>query len=139
MPWFWLVVMLICFVVEALTMSLTTVWFAVGALVMVFLSMLPLPLPVQLLLFVLLSCLLLIFTRPLAHKFLKIRKTATNSDSLIGSRCKLTKAITMEEKGAVRLKGLEWSVESEDSSPMDVGQECVVKEIQGNTLIVSRG
>ncbi len=137
MPWVWLAVMLICFVVEAFTMSLTTVWFAAGALVLVFVSMLPVPVPVQLLLFALISVLLLVFTRPIALRFLKIKRTATNSDALIGSRCTLLKAVTEQEKGAVRLKGMEWAVESEDGRPIGAGTDCVVKEIKGNTLIVT--
>lgn len=137
LPWFWLGVMILCSVVEALTMTLTTVWFAAAALVMIFVAMLPVPLPAQLLLFVLLSVLLLIFTRPFALKFLNIKKTATNSDSLIGTRCRLSTAVTPDEKGTVRLKGVEWSVATADGSLLEAGRDCVIKEIQGNTLIVS--
>ncbi len=137
MPWFWLGVMLLCFVVEAFTMTLTTIWFAIGALAMVFLSMLPLPLPVQFLLFALFSVLLFICTRPIALKFLRLKKTPTNSDSLIGKRCRLLKAVTADEKGAVKLNGVEWSVESEDAGPIEAGKDCVITEIKGNTLIVT--
>ncbi len=135
MPWIWLALVILFSVIEALTMTLTTVWFAASALVMVFVAMLHVPFPAQILLFVLFSAVLLFFTRPLALKFLK-KKTATNADSLIGSRCKLLTAVTQDEKGTVRLKGVEWSVASADGSPVEAGTECVIKEIKGNTLIV---
>ena len=137
LPWFWLALVVLFSVVEAFTMTLTTVWFATAALVMVFVAMLPVPVPVQLLLFALLSVLLLLFTRPFVLKFLNIKRTATNSDALIGTRCRLSKAVTPDEKGAVRLKGVEWSVSTADGSPLEAGKDCVIKEIQGNTLIVS--
>ena len=137
LPWFWLALVVLFSVVEAFTMMLTTVWFAAAALVMVFVAMLPVPIPVQLLLFALISVGLLVFTRPFALKFLNIKKTATNSDALIGKRCKLLTAITPDEKGTVRLKGVEWSAASTDGSPLEAGKDCIIQEIQGNTLIVS--
>lgn len=137
LPWFWLALVVLLSVVEALTMTLTTIWFAAAALVMVFVSMLPVPLPVQLLLFVLFSVLLLLFTRPFALRFLNMKKTATNSDALIGTRCRLSKAVTPDGKGTARLRGVEWSVATRDGSSLEAGKDCVIKEIQGNTLIVS--
>lgn len=137
LPWFWLALVVLFSVVEAFTMTLTTVWFAAAALVMVFVAMLPVPIPVQLLLFALISVCLLLFTRPFALRFLNIKKTATNSDALIGKRCKLLTAITPDGKGTVRLKGVEWSAASTDGSPLEAGKECIIQEIQGNTLIVS--
>lgn len=137
LPWFWLALVVLFSVVEALTMTLTTIWFAAASLIMIFVAMLPVPIPVQLLLFVLFSVLLLVFTRPFVLKFFNIKKTATNSDALIGKRCRLLSAVTPDEKGTVRLKGVEWSVASADGSPIEAGKNCVIKEIQGNTLIVS--
>ncbi|MBP5156647.1 MAG: NfeD family protein [Treponema sp.] len=137
LPWFWLALVVLFSVVEALTMTLMTVWFAAAALVMVFASMLPIPLVGQLVLFALLSALLLVFSRPLALKFLKLKKTATNSDSLVGRKCKILRPVTPDEKGTARLNGVEWSVASVDGSPLEAGKDCVVHEIKGNTLIVS--
>ena len=139
MPWFWLAVMLVCSLVEACTMTLTTLWFAIAALVMVFASMLPLPLAVQLLLFALMSVALLLFTRPFALKFLRLRRTATNSDALVGKRCTLAKAVPDGGKGSVRINGVVWAAASEDGSSIEEGKECIIKEIQGNTLIVAVG
>lgn len=136
LPWFWLALVVLCSVVEALSMTLTTVWFAVAAFLMVFVAMLSVPFPFQLLLFAIVSALLLIFTRPVALRFLK-KKTPTNSDSLIGRQCKLIRAVTRDEKGSIRLNGIEWAVATADGRSIDAGMDCVIQEIQGNTLIVS--
>ena len=42
MPWVWLVLTVVFILIEATTMSLTTIWFACAAFVMVFISLLPL-------------------------------------------------------------------------------------------------
>ena len=36
LPWFWLIVVVLCIVIESLSMALTTIWFACGAFAMIF-------------------------------------------------------------------------------------------------------
>lgn len=138
LPWFWLGVMILCLLVESFTLALTTIWFACGALVMIFVALLPLPFRWQLLLFLLLSCGLLFFTRPLALKHFKIPKVAMNSDSLVGKHLLLTTGVTAQEKGTAKVNGLVWSVASADGSPLEAGTECVVVSIEGATAVVKK-
>lgn len=72
LPWLWISITIICIVIETFTMSLTTIWFGISAFVMVFLAFTPMPFIVQLFIFVVISLILLIFTRPLLKK--KINK-----------------------------------------------------------------
>ena len=58
---FWLVLLILCIAVEALTMGLTTIWFAGGALVAILASLLQLPVFLQVILFFIVSLLLLFF------------------------------------------------------------------------------
>lgn len=118
--------------------TLTSIWFGCGAFVMIFLSFLPIPFRWQLLIFAVLSLLLLIFTRPLAVKKLRVKKTPTNSDSLIGKKVLVTEKITELEKGAVKVNGVIWSARSEDNSEIAKGSECRVSEIEGVTLVVKK-
>lgn len=65
----WLVILVALVVTELLTMGLTTVWFAGGALVATLASLLHLPVILQIILFLVVSALLLYFTRPVAVKY----------------------------------------------------------------------
>ena len=141
LPVFWLIVMGLCILVESLTMMLTTVWFACGALVMIFVSMTPLPFKWQLLLFVLISLALLIFPRPFFYEKLKLKRQATNADSLIGKTVLVTSDISELNKGAIRINGIEWTATAVDANEKPIavpkGTKVTVTDIQGATAIVT--
>ena len=140
LPWIWLLICILCIFLEAVTSSLTTVWFACGSFVMIFLSFIDFPPGWQIFIFILISFLLLIFTRPLVVKKLNVRKTATNSDRLIGRKCLVTQRITELQKGAVKIDGVEWSAEfsGEEKEEIPEGSEVIIEEIKGATLSVKR-
>ena len=138
LPWFWLAITILCVVIEVFTFTLTTIWFAFGACVLIFVSFAPIPFKWQLLLFLLISLLLLIFTRPFALKKLKIKKIPTNSDSLVGKKVLVTEKITEFQKGSVKLNGVVWSAKSEDGTVIEKGSECVVTSIEGATALVKK-
>ena len=136
LPWFWLALAVVFIVVEVLTFSLTTIWFAGGAFIMIFLSFAPIPFRWQLLIFAIASFALLAFTRPFAVKKLKVKSVALNSDSLVGKKVRVTEKITELEKGAVKVNGVVWSARSKSGAPIESGSECVVTAIEGATLVV---
>ncbi|MBQ6782183.1 MAG: NfeD family protein [Treponema sp.] len=139
LPWFWLGVTVLCIIIEGISLgTLTSIWFGCGAFVMIFLSFLPIPFRFQLLIFVVTSLVLLIFTRPFAVKKLKVKKTPTNSDSLIGKKVLVTEKITELQKGTVKVNGVIWSAKSEDNTPIEKGAECIVTAIEGVTLAVKK-
>ena len=140
LPWFWLGVAVFCILIEACTFALTTVWPALAAFVMIFVSVLPIPFRWQLLIFALASLALVIFTRPIAIKKLKVKIEPTNSDALVGKKVLVTKKITELEKGTVKINGVEWSATcaSEADFPIEKGEEVVVQSIQGATVSVAR-
>ena len=78
LPWIWLTLLIIFVVIEAFTMSLTTIWPAIASLPLIFIAKTGLPFKWQLLIFVLLTLVLVIFTRPFAVKKLKIGNNKTN-------------------------------------------------------------
>lgn len=136
LPWVWFAVTVLCAGFEALTLGLTTVWFALGALVMVFLSLLPIPPVVQVLLFLLISGALLAFTRPLAVRRLRVGKEKTNADSLIGERAQVTRKVT-EFDGEVKVHGLSWSARPDGKEELEPGTVCVIRRLEGVTLYVA--
>lgn len=138
LPWFWLCAMILFIVIEAVTFSLTTIWFAAGSLIMIFLSLLPISFRWQLLIFAALSLVMLFLTRPMLMKKLNsFRRNKTNVDALIGKEVQITKKITHFEKGEVKVSGVFWSAQNVDEQQeIDVGTICKIVAVQGNTLIV---
>jgi len=135
--WVWLALMIIFAVIEGFTMGLTTIWFALGALVMIFISFLPIPIVFQVMIFLVISTAFLIFTRPLAIKKFKTGKVKTNVDSLIGKNAIVTKKITEFEKGEIKLNGQIWSARTENGIVLDEGVKCTVMRIEGVQAIVN--
>lgn len=138
LPWVWVAVTIICIVVETLTMSLTTIWFAIGAFVMVFVAFTPLPFVAQLFIFVVISLLLLIFTRPIVQKKFNQKKIATNYERIIGQIALVTKKITATEKGTIKINGMEWTASVHEDIVLEEGSNCVIENIEGVTAYVKK-
>ncbi len=138
LSWFWLILAVILTLIEVLTFGLTTIWFALSAIVMIFLAFTPIPFAVQILIWLLLSSALLYFTRPYALKKLKIGKEKTNADRLIGKKAPVIKTITKFEKGEIKLNGLVWGAKAETEDTLEKGSECEVIRIEGATAIVKK-
>lgn len=138
--WIWLSVMVICVIIEAATLTLTSVWAAIAALVMIFVSKTGLPFKWQLLIFLLLTIVLIVTTRPFAVKKLKLGKNKTNVNSLIGQKVLVVKKISPFEKGEAKAKnGVIWTAQNadpQDSSEISEGTVCTIEKIDGNTLSV---
>ena len=71
--------------VEAATVGLASIWFAIGSVCALIAAMLGAPLWLQIIWFVLISGLTLVLTRPLAKKYINSKSEATNADRIIGS------------------------------------------------------
>jgi membrane protein implicated in regulation of membrane protease activity len=134
--WIWVALTIVFALIEVFTLGLTTLWFALAALIMVFLSSLPIPVVFQVVIFLFLSALFLIFTRPIAVKKLKVGREKTNVDSLIGQHALVIKPISEFEKGEIKIKGQIWSARSEDNSGIAEGTKCEVLRIEGVQAVV---
>ena len=134
--WVWVALVILFTLIEVFTLGLTTVWFAIAALIMVFLSLLQISLSVQILIFLGISALLLIFTRPLAVKKFKMGREKTNADSLVGKHALVIKGISEFEKGEVKINGQIWSARAENNAEIAAGAKCEVLRIEGVRLIV---
>jgi membrane protein implicated in regulation of membrane protease activity len=134
--WIWVALVIIFSLIEIFTLGLVTVWFALAALVMVFLSFLKIPLAIQILIFLIISAVLLIFTRPLAVKKFKVGRVKTNVDSLVGKHALVTKKIGEFERGEAKVNGLVWTARSEKNIEIAEGTKCEILRIEGVQLIV---
>ena len=135
----WLGLMVVFLVAEAACpCHLVSVWFAVGALVSVLVSLLGVPVWLQILLFMLVSCGLLAALWPLVRKYLKPKLTATNTDAVIGSVGLVTVAIdNVTAAGQVKLGGMEWTARSTSGDPIPAGTRIRVDRIEGVKAFVS--
>ena len=134
----WMALVIIFLVVELVTVGLTTIWLAGGALVAFILAAVGAGFWLQLIAFFAVSFVLIYFTRPFAVKYLNPRRTRTNSEELIGEVVKVTSRIdNRAAEGTALAKGLEWSarVVSDD---MTIEKDTLVKvvRIEGVKLIV---
>ncbi len=135
----WLALMVLFILVEAGTAGLTTIWFAGGALVAFLAALLGAHLVVQVILFVLVSLLLLIFTRPLVKKYLNGRTLKTNADSLIGRTAVVSEEISnLRATGAIMVDGMSWTARSETEEAIPAGAEVRIREIRGVKCIVEK-
>ena len=134
----WLVAFVILIGIEAATMALTTIWFAGGAVFAFFAAVLELSVQSQLVVFLIVSFVLLLFTRPLAIRFVNRETVKTNVDGLIGRKAKVIKKIDNNEpSGAAVIDGQEWTARSADEAvTIPVGTHVVIKEVRGVKLIV---
>lgn len=139
-PMFWLILFAILLVIEILTMGLTTVWFAGGALVAFILAFVGLGLPVQIIIFLLVSIGLLVLTRPIAMRYFNQERQKTNVESLIGQKAVVLERIdTLHGTGRAEVNGMEWSAKSDDQEELiEAGEVVVIEGIQGVKLIVRK-
>lgn len=136
----WLAAMIILIVIEIITVGLTTIWFAFGALVAIVVSMCGGGLMLQLTAFLLVSLGLLIFTRPFAVKYINTTRVKTNYEGIIGKIVRITQDVdNFAEKGCAVVNGQEWTVRAaDDGSRIAAGSLAKVVDIRGVKLIVEK-
>lgn len=134
----WLIALVVLILIELATMGLTTIWFAGGALLAVIAAALGAPLVVQVVLFLVVSSVMLYFTRPLAVKYFNRDRVKTNVESLIGKPAIIISEIdNIKGIGQVTVGGQEWTARtSEDGMHIPVGSVVTVVAINGVKLIV---
>lgn len=134
----WTVLLVVLVVTELATMGLTTIWFAAGSLVSLIAAACGAPLFIQIALFLIVSVLMLVFTRPVAVKYFNRDRVRTNTEGLIGQTGIVTGKIdNVKGCGQVTLNGMEWTARALE--PDDVileGSVVSVEEIRGVKLIV---
>ena len=134
----WLVLMVIFLIAEAATVTITSLWFAVGALVALLAGVFGAKFWLQVVLFIIVSAATLLALRPMIKKYFTPNLTRTNVDALIGIQGYVTTDINnVAATGTVRLNGMEWTARSTDGSPIPAGTLIKVDRIEGVKAIVS--
>lgn len=138
MPTLWLVLMVILLVIEGLIPGLVSIWFALGSMAAFFAALAGAPLWLQMVLFIGVSTVALLVTRPLARKYINTTAQPTNADMVIGKEAIVTEEINnVLGTGAVIVDGKVWTARMEDSKlTACAGQKMEVLRIEGAKLIV---
>jgi membrane protein implicated in regulation of membrane protease activity len=135
---FWLAAMVIFIIAEATTVTLVSIWFAVGALGAILIALLGGGLTLQVTVFLALAIVLLIFLRGAVRKHFAPRITRTNVDSVIGATgIVVTPVNNIAALGQVQINGVEWSARSTDGSHIGAGALVKVDKIEGVKVFVS--
>ena len=134
----WLGAMIVFIVLELSTVSLTCIWFALGALAALIAALCHAPVWLQLVWFFVISVLTLVATRPLVKKFINAKTQPTNADMVIGQTCVVLEPISnLSETGAVKVGGKVWTARSTDGTVFAPGEKVVAVRIEGVKLIVA--
>lgn len=134
----WLVILVVMVIIELMTMGLTTIWFAGGALIGAILALLNAPLLAQIIVALAVSIVLLLTTRPVAVKYFNKDRVRTNVEGLIGHAAIVIGDIdNIQGVGQVNVGGQEWSARSyDDTVKIPTGAVVEIINISGVKLIV---
>lgn len=137
-PMIWLGILAGLLIIEAATTGLTTIWFAGGALLAALASFFGAGLILQMILFLVVSLVLLIFTRPVAVRFMNKGVEKTNVNSLIGRKAVVTREVNnLAQTGQVKLNDVEWTARADsDQHIIPVGAIVKIEKVNGVKLIV---
>lgn len=133
----WLAVFAAALVVESATLSLTAVWFAVGA-VFAFISVYAgAALSVQLGVFITGCILSLAFLRPVCKKFFVIKHERTNADRVLGGRAIVISEISnLKPTGQIKTScGQLWTAISENGEDIPAGEVVEIVKISGVKVV----
>jgi len=135
---YWLIILVILILIEMMTLGLTTIWFAGGALAAFVVSLFYDNLIVELIIFLVVSIVLLYFTRPLVIKYFNPQRTKTNYEGVIGKNAMVTVTIdNVKAVGQVTVDGQEWTARSLKGEVIEKGTRVKVQSISGVKLIVN--
>ena len=134
----WLIALIVFLVIEGVTVTLVCIWFAGGALISLLAAALHAPIWLQVLLFLLVSIILLVYTRPIAMKYFNKDREKTNVSGIIGKQAIVVDEIdNLQGLGKVTVGGQEWTARSAaEDQIIPVGTVVVVEEVKGVKLMV---
>ncbi len=136
----WLVAVIVFLGVEISTVTLTSIWFAAGALAAMLVAMFNGNIIVQVIAFLIVAFGLLYATKPWAKKFIDTKKVSTNADRAIGEKIRVLERVSnLDQTGRAIVHGQEWTVRTEDDNIIiEQGELVQVLRIAGVKLIVER-
>ena len=135
-PIFWLIAAIGFLVLEGMTFSMVSIWFAAGSAAALLSCLFWPSFRVQAVVVIVVSILCLAAVMPLADK-LRQKHTPTNGDRSLGREAKVLTPVSVGKTGRVRLDGVDWIARcATPGDSLAPGQSCRVAEIHSTLLIV---
>ena len=133
----WLILLVVLVTGEAITVGLTFIWFAVGAVGGLLTAVLGGAVWLQIVVFLALSALALVLVRPAAAKLLTPGISPTNADRVLSQIALVTEEIdNIAETGQVKLFGQVWTARSENGEVISVQSRVRILRIEGVKVFV---
>ncbi len=134
---FWAAAIIIFGIAEAVTVQLVSIWFLVGAIAALITALCGASPVIQIIVFIAVSVLALVITRPLVKKYITPKRENTNADRVIGQTGIVTQDIdNIKATGQVKVDGKFWTARSFDNSVIPAEREVIIDKIDGVKLIV---
>ncbi len=132
----WLIIGIICGIIEVATMGFWFLWLALSALSVSLLTWLNVvsELPAQVIVFGIITIAFIILTRPLVVKLFKTNEVKSNVDALIGLTGTVIVDISPHDSGQVNLQGEIWTARADQE--ISENSSVIVKSVEGVTLYV---
>ena len=134
----WLVALVALAVLEGVTVTLVSLWFALGALAALLTSLAVDNIWIQFAVFLAVSLATLLVIRPLARRYVAPHQVATNADRAVGAEGVVIQAIdNRSAQGQVTVAGSVWTARADPEQPIPEGTAVRVLRIEGVKLIVT--
>lgn len=132
----WLVIAIAMAFIEIITFNLVSIWFALGALITSILSIFISSVPVQVATFTVSSAIIFALVKPFAKRFVGFKPEKTNIDRVVGKIGTVTKNISKNELGEVKVDGKYWTAQSKET--LNEGSKVEILSIEGVKLQVKK-
>lgn len=134
---FWGVAVIAFSLVEAATVGLVSIWFAIGSGAALIAALFGADLWVQTVIFLAVSVISFVFVRKYAVKSFSGRKNDTDIDRIVGTEVLITEEVNNKENsGKTKINDVEWRVKSDNGEIIPQGKSAIVEKIEGVSLIV---
>lgn len=132
----WLLIAFLVVVIDIVTSSFIFMWFSIGAIAAIILSLLGLAIKIQILAFLIIGIAMVCVGYPWAKKKFKVEK---NHTPLIGNKLIIGKIMTAEkdidEKSEIKVSGIYWTAINKGPK-VNKGDKFIITGIEGNKLTV---
>lgn len=133
----WLIVFVVFAALELVSLGMTCIWFAIGALAACVTSLFTGNWIIQALVFIIVTALVLILLRPIAVKHINGKAEKTNIESIEGKIGKVISEIdNINAKGMVKIDGMDWTARSQGNEVIKEGTLVEVVSVEGVKVIV---
>lgn len=136
---FWAVAIVVFGILEAITAQLVSIWFLIGSVGALIAAVCNAPIWMQIVVFIAISVLALLLTKPLVKKYIKPKMQKTNADRCIGSEGIVLEEINnLSATGQVKVNGNVWTARASNGEIIPVNTVVIIDKIEGVKLLVTK-